>query len=80
MPIKSYLVHPTEGQMQKALEVISTMEGCEAIPAQNKNLIVLVTDTSSKQADTELLEQLSRLESIQHFSLVAGYNDPENIS
>lgn len=80
MPIKSYLVHPVKGQKQEAVEAISKLDGCETIPAQNKDVIVLVTDTSSKQADNELLERLSTITSVEHFALVAGYNDPENIS
>lgn len=80
MPIKSYLVHLSEGKKAEAMKELSLIPACEAIPSENHDVIVLVTDTESKQAEKDLELKLAAIEHIDHLALVAGYNDPENNS
>jgi len=42
MPIISYLAHPQEGKKEELLEALSTMDQCEVIPAENKNLLKVI--------------------------------------
>lgn len=73
MPIKSYLVHHKEGKKEVLLEQLAKLPSCEAIPSQNKDVIVLITDTPSKEAEKRLEQELEALKNINHLSLVAGF-------
>ncbi|MDN5210595.1 chaperone NapD [Fulvivirgaceae bacterium BMA12] len=75
MPIKSYLVFPHEGQ-QKALEAaLELLPSCEVIPAQNKDIFVLVTDTSDQKEEEDILNQIHSIESLDHLTLVSGFKE-----
>lgn len=76
MPIKSYLAHPHQGkkeELQKALAIIS---GCEIIPAENKNVLIVVTDTIDDDTDKNLKESIENLPSLKLLALVSGFNTP----
>lgn len=75
MPVKSYLVHPAEGKKAQVLSALALENGCEIIPAENKDVIVLVTDTASKQEEKALEEKLTQLPYIHNMVLVAGFAD-----
>lgn len=75
MPVKSYLVHPAEGKKDEVLGALVREKGCEIIPAENKDVIVLVTDTTSKQEEKALEEKLAQLPHIHNLVLVAGFAD-----
>ena len=73
MPIKSYLVHHKEGKKKVLLEQLNKLSGCEAIPSQNKDVIVLITDTHSKETEKKLEKELEALADIDHLALVSGF-------
>lgn len=60
------------------LERLSELKECESIPSQNKDIIVLITDTQTIEAEKELEKELEALEDISHLSLVAGFADEIN--
>jgi nitrate reductase NapAB chaperone NapD len=74
MPIKSYLAHPQEGKKEDLLMALSKINHCEVIPAQNKDIIVLVTDTKSEIEENILKEKLEAIESLKLFSMVSGFD------
>lgn len=78
MPIKSYLAYPAEGQKERLKKAISLLEGCEIIPAENENLLVVVTDTLTDTEDKSLKEKIESLDSINLLALVSGFNTPKN--
>lgn len=78
MPIKSYLAYPAEGQKERLKKAISHLEGCEIIPAENENLLVVVTDTLTDTEDKSLKEKIESLDSINLLALVSGFNTPKN--
>lgn len=45
------------------------------MPAENKELLVLVTESASEKADQELFKQLQNLETLQCLTLVAGTSE-----
>ena len=57
MPIKSYLAHPHEGKKEELIKAISTIAECEVIPAENKDVLVVVTETDSKIQEENLKEK-----------------------
>ncbi len=73
MPIKSYIIIPQPDQKQHLIEDISGLDGCEILPAENKEVLVLVTDTEDERADKILLSQIESNRNIKHISLVSGY-------
>lgn len=76
MPIKSYLAHPHDGQKQDLIRSLEAMEQCEILPAENREVVVLVTDTSSKEEDERLVATLEKIPSLKFLSLVSGFNSP----
>lgn len=77
MPIKSYIAHPYEGKHNELIMRFKEISSCEIIPAINQEIIIIVTDTYSKQEDQELYEQILLFPELKHLSLVSGFNDQE---
>ncbi|MCT4698563.1 hypothetical protein [Tenacibaculum haliotis] len=78
MPIKSYLAHPHEGKKEELQKALSFVSGCEIIPAENKNVLVLVTETKDDTEDKSLKETIETLDSLKLLALVSGFNTPKN--
>lgn len=78
MPIISYLAHPQEGKKDELLKVLSTMDQCEVIPAENKNLLIVVTDTDTDKEQDDLKERIETIDSLKLLALVSGFNTPKN--
>ena len=79
MPIKSYLVHPTEGKKAALANELSNMEQCEVVPAENEEVLILITETSSKQEEEELKEKLEQISDIKLMAMVSGFDTPKNV-
>jgi hypothetical protein len=75
MPIKSYLAYPVRGRRDELAGVLCGLNGCQVIPAVNRDLLVVVTDTPDEAADEALQEALARLELLEGLALVAGLGD-----
>jgi len=78
MPIISYLAHPNEGRKDELLEALNAMDQCEVIPAENKNLLIVVTDTDTDEEQDDLKEKIEAVESLKLLALVSGFNAPKN--
>lgn len=74
MPIKSYILHFEEGKQETLLKELHKLENCEVIPAQNHDVIILVTDTATEEIDSNLYNQLLEIQGLKHFSLVSGFD------
>lgn len=75
MPVLSYIAIPRAGAKDELLAVLKATQYCEAIPADNEDIVVLVTDTPDKQTDKKLYGQLKNLQSLESLSMTFGYND-----
>lgn len=75
MPIMSYLAYPQEGKMIELKNALSALPGCQVIPASNRNVVVLVTDTQDEITENELQEHLKLLPSLQFLGLVSGIQE-----
>lgn len=78
MPIKSYLAHPHTGKKEQLIQELLNLENCEVIPAENKDLLVVVTDTLDEIGDKKLTEQIEAIDSLKLLALVSGFNAPIN--
>ncbi len=78
MPIKSYLAHPYEGKKNELIEALSSLQQCEVTPAQNNELLILVTETDCQVDEDMLKEKLDTISSLKLLTLVSGFNTSQN--
>ena len=74
MPILSFLALPQKGGMEQLCSDLSAMEYCEVIPADNQEVVVLVTDTPDEETEKDLQKSLKNLPSLQSLSMTFGHN------
>ena len=74
MPIISYLAHPHDGRKEELIKALSSMQECEVIPAENKDVLVLVTETKTKADEDKLKQKLEAIDSLKLLAMVSGYN------
>ena len=58
MPIKSYLAIPSEGQKDDLQQDISKLLECEVIPSENKDVLVVLTETVNDEEEKKLFKKL----------------------
>jgi len=73
MSIKSYLAHPHQGQKQKLMNELLQLPNCDVIPATNQDVLILVTDTSSKLQEDEIKQKLETISSLKLLAMVSGF-------
>ncbi|AUS04046.1 hypothetical protein [Pseudotamlana carrageenivorans] len=78
MPIKSYLAHPHDGKKADLLSALSQIENCDVIPAENNDVLILVTETHTLKEDEQLKETIEGLDSLKLLAMVSGFNTPKN--
>ncbi len=78
MPIKSYLAHPHDGKKTELVEALMAINQCDVMPAENKDLVIVVTDTINKIEEEILKEKLEAIESLKLLAMVSGFNTPQN--
>jgi hypothetical protein len=76
MPINSYLAYPVKGRRDALAGALRGLQGCRVIPAVNRDLLVVVTDTTDEAADEALHDALTRVEFLEGLALVAGMGEP----
>ncbi|CAZ97351.1 MULTISPECIES: hypothetical protein [Zobellia] len=77
MPIKSYLAHPIAGRKDELLTALKGFDQCEVLPAENQDILALVTDTLDDKEDEILKEKIEALSSLKLLALVSGFNTPQ---
>jgi nitrate reductase NapAB chaperone NapD len=77
MPIFSYLAIPNKDARESLCTEFSALDYCEIIPAENQEVVVLVTDTPDDVTEKKLQETLKTLPSLQSLSLAFGYDEKE---
>lgn len=65
MAICSYLVIPEPGEAPAVRERLEAMPGCEVVPADNRDILLLVTDTADRGAEDALRDRIEELAGIQ---------------
>ena len=78
MPIKSYLAHPVSGQKEELITALRNLKQCEVVPAENQNILAVVTDTTDEKEEEILKEKIEAINSLKLLSLVSGFNTPHN--
>jgi nitrate reductase NapAB chaperone NapD len=77
MPVFSYIAIPHQGAKERLCAELSELEYCEVVPADNQDVIVLVTDTPDELREQALQQILKGVTSLQSLSLTFGYEEKE---
>ncbi len=77
MPIKSYLVHPHDGKKEELILALSDIKQCDVLPAQNQDVLILVTETENKAEEETLKQKLETIRSLKMLAMVSGFNTPK---
>jgi nitrate reductase NapAB chaperone NapD len=75
MPILGYIASPKSGAKQNLLQELNALQYCEAFPADNIDILILVTDTPDKETEEKLQQQLKDIKTLESLSMTFGYND-----
>ena len=75
MPVFSYVVYPVQGAKEKLLNDLTALEYCEVIPAENEEILILVTDTPDEKSEKELQKRLKELKSLKSLGMTFGHAD-----
>jgi nitrate reductase NapAB chaperone NapD len=73
MPVFSYLAYPKKGAKQELLNDLAALEFCEVTPAENENILILVTDTPDEATEKELQEKLNELKTLESLGMTFGH-------
>ena len=83
MNVCSYIAHVRPGTAQAVAGTLNALPGCDATPAENRDLVILVTETPDKQTDKDLNEQIQSLHNIECLALTFGAQEtlqPEEVT
>ena len=75
MPIFSYLAYPVQGAKEQLLNDLSALDFCEVTPAENEDVLVLVTDTPDEETEKKLQEKLKSVKSLESLGMTFGHTD-----
>jgi nitrate reductase NapAB chaperone NapD len=73
MPVFSYLAYPAEGKKKGLLHDLEALDYCEVLPAENEEVLILVTDTPDEEKEKELQEKLKKLKSLDSLAMTFGH-------
>ncbi|WP_452597080.1 hypothetical protein [Pontimicrobium sp. MEBiC01747] len=74
MSVKSYLAHPYEGKKKELIETLSQINECDVIPAENKDILIVVTETETREDEDILKQKLETISSLKLLTMVSGFN------
>lgn len=75
MPVFSYLAYPVSGSKEQLIKDLAALDFCEVTPAENKEVMILVTDTPDEETEKKLQEQLKALKSLESLGMTFGHTD-----
>jgi nitrate reductase NapAB chaperone NapD len=73
MPVFSYIAYPQPGAKEALIEDLAVLEYCEVTPAENEEVLIIVTDTPDDETETALQEKLKQLKSLQSLGMTFGH-------
>ena len=76
MPVFSYLAYPKPGAKKQLINDLASLDFCEATPADNEEILILVTDTPDEDQEKALQKKLKGLNSLESLGMTFGHVDP----
>lgn len=77
MPVCGYVVVPQPNAKDATAAELSRLEGCDVYPAEDGDLLLLVTATESMDADAELRHRVEAVQGVQALLLTFAEIDPD---
>ena len=75
MPVFSYLAYPKQGAKNELLNDLIALDNCEVTPADNQNVLILITDTPDDETEKALQKKLKELNSLESLGMTFGHVD-----
>ena len=75
MPVFSYLAYPVPGAKEELLNDLAALDYCQATPADNQEILILVTDTPDENRENELQKKLKELKSLEYLGMTFRHTD-----
>ena len=75
MPVFSYLAYPKQGAKEQLIKDLATLRYCEVTPADNEEILILVTDTPGEDQEKALQKKLKKLNSLESLGMTFGHVD-----
>ncbi len=75
MPIISYIAYPEINMKQELIAALENFDNCEVTPADNKDVVIVVTDTPDENSNEILHEKIKALDSLQSITMTFGHSD-----
>ncbi len=75
MAVKSYLVYPRTGLKIELITQLADLAGCEVTPAENRDVVILVTETSDQLEENRLEQRILSLPALESLNLVCGLEE-----
>jgi nitrate reductase NapAB chaperone NapD len=69
MPVFSYLAYPVKGAKEELLNELAALDHCEVMPAENEEILILVTDAPNEKQEKELQNKIKQLKSLQSLGI-----------
>jgi nitrate reductase NapAB chaperone NapD len=76
MPVFSYLAYPKRGSKEQLVKDLAALDYCEATPADNEEILILITDTPDEDQEKILQKKLKSLKSLESLGMTFGHVDP----
>jgi nitrate reductase NapAB chaperone NapD len=73
--IRSFIVHVRPGCRDGLAASLRREAGCEVYPAENSDLIVIVTDHPTRDDEERFDERLAAMDGVANVALVTGFSD-----
>jgi nitrate reductase NapAB chaperone NapD len=77
VPVCGYVVIPEDGSGRTLARKLAGFPGCDVARAENRELLLLVTDTPGAEEDRALRRRLEAMDGIRALVLAFGEIDPE---
>jgi nitrate reductase NapAB chaperone NapD len=77
VPVFSYLAYPEQGAKEQLLKDLAALDYCEVTPAENEEILILVTDTPDEEKEKGLQKKLKKIKSLQSLGMTFGHTDDE---
>jgi len=75
MPIFSFIAYPENSMKNQLIKDLSLMQYCEVKPSDNKDVLILLTDTPDEETNKNLITKIKNLSSLQSLSMTFGHTD-----
>ena len=79
MPVCSYLVYPRPGRHEAVTEQLTNLDGCRVIPAEDRSVMILVTETPDDQADRDLRQTIETQPDIDCLALCFAHAEEDPV-